>query len=242
MPKARVHSVETMGALDGPGLRYVLFLSGCPFRCAFCHNPDTWANPPAAEKSADEVVADVKKYAEFFKFSGGGITVSGGEPFLQAEFLAELFGKLRADGISTCADTCGGVELSVAVRSAVDRTDIFLLDIKHVDEDAHKEITGQPFGKTRKFLDYISSLNKRVWIRQVLLENITATPQYAEKLADFLKPYPVEKVELLPYHDMGKYKWEKLGLEYKLETMQPPTTQAVDEVRKILAERGFNAQ
>ncbi len=240
MAKARVHSVETMGALDGPGLRYVLFLSGCPFRCAFCHNPDTWATPPASEKSADDIIADVRKYAEFFKFSGGGITVSGGEPFLQPQFLAELFGKLRADGISTCADTCGGVELSDAVKAAIDQTDIFLLDIKHVDEDAHKKITGQSFDKTRKFLDYISSLDKRVWIRQVLLENITATPQYAEKLADFLKPYAVEKLELLPYHDIGKYKWEKLGLEYRLASMRPPTAQAVGQVRETLAARGFN--
>ena len=240
MPKARIHSVETMGALDGPGLRYVLFLQGCPFRCIFCHNPDSWAANTHNEKSAKEVFLDVKKYAEFFKFSDGGVTVSGGEPFLQSGFLEEFFALLKAENISTCADTCGGVDLSDSVKNAIALTDIFLLDIKHLDEQKHLEITGKPFAKTRAFLDYISAQNKRIWIRQVLLENITATEQYAKAMAKFLKPYNIEKIELLPYHDMGKQKWEKLGLKYPLNDMKPPSKEAVDCVKNILIECGYN--
>ena len=240
MQKARIHSVETMGALDGPGLRYVLFLQGCPFRCIFCHNPDSWASDAHNEKSTTEVFLDVKKYADFFKFSDGGFTVSGGEPFLQSTFLEELFAMLKAENISTCADTCGGVDLSDSVKNAIALTDIFLLDIKHLDEQKHLEITGKPFGKTRAFLDYISAQNKRIWIRQVLLENITATEQYAKAMAKFLKPYNIEKIELLPYHDMGKQKWEKLGLKYPLNDMKPPSKEAVDCVKNILIECGYN--
>ena len=183
-----------MGALDGPGLRYVLFLQGCPFRCLFCHNPDSWAVDAHNEKSAAEVFLDVKKYAEFFKFSGGGITVSGGEPFLQSAFLEELFAMLKAENISTCADTCGGVALSDSVKNAVSLTDIFLLDTK----------------------------------------------QYAKALAEFLRPYNIEKIELLPYHDMGKHKWEKLGLKYALNDMKPPSKEAVESVKNILAESGYS--
>lgn len=237
----KIHSIETMGAVDGPGLRYVLFLQGCPFRCAFCHNPDSWAADSGIRKSADAVFCDARKYADFFKFSGGGITVSGGEPFMQPEFLAELFGLCKEENISTCADTCGGVELTDAVKNAVGQTDIFLLDIKHVENAEHIKITTQPFAKTAKFLDYVSALGKRIWIRQVLLDGITSTPQYANSLAEFLKPYNIEKIELLPYHDMGRFKWKKLGLEYRLADMKPPSIESVMAVKKTLTERGFNA-
>jgi len=166
MAKAKIHSCETMGALDGPGIRYVLFLKGCPLRCAFCHNPDTWATSSGEEKSAREVADDVIKYREFFKSSGGGFTASGGEPLLHSEFLVELLQILKSANISSAIDTCGSVDITENIEKIVDLADLFLLDIKHLDSDLHKNLTGKSNEKILKFLEYLASKKKEIHIHQ----------------------------------------------------------------------------
>lgn len=215
---AFVHSVETAGALDGPGLRYVLFLKGCPFRCKFCHNPDTWASASGERRSLEGILGDILKYECFFKFTGGGVTLSGGEPLVQAEFAAALFKALKSRGIHTCLDTCGCADIEKPeVLSCVENSDLIMLDIKHLDESVHKFLTGRSGAETLEFLKLLERLKKRVWIRVVLLRGISASLEYADKLCDFLKACTcVELVELLPYHTLGVEKWKNLGLKYEL--------------------------
>ncbi len=239
--KALIHSVETCGALDGPGLRYVLFLRGCPFRCIFCHNPDTWTLSGATQKTASEVLEDILKYADFFRFSGGGVTLSGGEPLLQADFAAELFGLLRARGISTALDTCGYVDITDSVAECLRLTDLVMLDIKHLDRARHFEITGKPCDKVMRFLNYACENGNTVRIRIVVVPSLTDSPVYFEALAKYLTHYKnsIELVELLPYHDMGKAKWHALGLEYKLEDTPAPAEETLAKAEEIFGRYGF---
>ena len=219
MASAKIHSVETLGALDGPGIRYILFMKGCPLRCAFCHNPDTWASPQFSSRSAAEVAADVLRYKEFFDASGGGFTASGGEPLLQPLFLEELFGILKREGVSTAVDTCGYVENISDVRGAVELADLFLLDIKHLDDAVHRRLTGKSNGRVLEFLGFLDKLGKEIHIRVVLINDISADSAYLELLASFLKKYPsVSRVDLLPHHTLGVRKWRALGLPYRLDS------------------------
>ena len=240
MKTANVHSIQTMGTLDGPGIRYVLFLQGCPFRCLFCHNPDTWNVGADNKKNVDELVEDVLKYKEFYDNSGGGITVSGGEPLLQIPFLIDFFKKLKSYDVSTAIDTCGHVVINKDLEELLKYTDLILLDIKHLDKQKHIELTGQDNLKTLKFLDYINNLQKRIWIRQVLTPDYTMDNDYIEKLILFLKQYNIEKVELLPYHDMARDKYKKLGLVYPLEDTQIPEKQDIERIKQNFVDNGFN--
>ncbi len=239
--EAIVHSVETAGALDGPGLRYVLFLKGCPFRCKFCHNPDTWAVPAGERKTLEEVLSDIAKYESFFKFTGGGVTVSGGEPLMQAKFVGELFKALKARGVHTCLDTCGGVNSSSAdVIACVENSDLIMLDIKHLDESKHRFLTGRGRAETLDFLNLLERLKKRIWIRLVVLHGISDSLEYADRLADFLDGYScVELVELLPYHTLGIEKWKNLGLKYELGDNLVPAKGDLDEFEARLKKRGL---
>lgn len=216
--KAKIHSVETGGTVDGPGIRYVLFLQGCPLRCVFCHNPDTWNGIHSRELDATEIVNEIKRYTPFFKFSGGGVTISGGEPLIQPDFLIELLTLLKAENIHTAIDTCGYVNIDEKIEKIVELADMLLIDIKHADPDEHISITGKSANKPRQFLEYATSKKKRIWIRCVLIEGKTATSAYSKILADYLTPYvdKIERIELLPYHTMGVSKWEKLGIKYPL--------------------------
>ena len=253
MLTGNVHSIQTMGTLDGPGIRYVLFVQGCPFRCLFCHNPDTWnilgdvskksgdslKYGVSNQKSVDFLVEDVLKYKKFFESSNGGVTVSGGEPLLQIPFLTEFFKKLKENEIHTAIDTCGYVDLSDNLDKLIGYTDLFLLDIKHLNSDKHRELTGKDNDKVLKFLEHINSLNKKIWIRQVLVPDWTMDDDYIEELIKFLKNYNIEKVELLPYHEMGKEKYKKLGISYRLKT-RIPTKEEVEKIRKNFIENGFD--
>ena len=241
MKKAKVHSIQTMGTLDGPGIRYVLFLQGCPFRCLFCHNPDTWGAvvDKVNEKSADELIKDVLKYKSFYDNSGGGVTVSGGEPLLQIPFLIEFFKGLKEYNINTALDTCGHVAINDKLDKLLKYTDIILLDIKHLDKEKHKVLTGQENQKTLEFLEYINKLHKRIWIRQVLTPKYTMDNIYINKLIDFLKQYDIEKVELLPYHDMARSKYEKLGIKYPLENTPIPAKEDVESIKHMFVDAGF---
>jgi len=233
----RIHSFESFGTVDGPGIRFVAFMQGCPMRCKYCHNPDTWAASGGKEYSAEEVAATVLKYKHYFS-GGGGVTVSGGEPMLQAEFVEELFTLLKARGIHTALDTSGIMFKEDDIHrydKLLSVTDLVLLDIKHIDEEEHKRLTTHTNRNILAFAEYLSAIKKPVWIRHVLVPGITDDDKYLNRLAEFLSTLPnVEKVEVLPYHTMGVVKYKKLGIDYALEGVTPPTQERVDNAKAIL--------
>lgn len=232
---AKVHSTESFGTVDGPGIRFVIFLQGCHLQCKYCHNRDTWDMNGGEYKSVDEIVEKIKRYKNYIIPSGGGVTVTGGEPLLQVKFLIELFKKLKQDGIHTCIDTSGMVELTDDIKHVLRYTDLVLLDIKHIDEEKCKELVGFSNKKELKFARYLSDNNIKMWIRQVLVPGYTDDEVDLIKLRDFIKTLKtVERIQILPYHSMGKYKWKKLGLEYPLENIREAKQEDVESARRIL--------
>ncbi len=232
------HSIQTMGTLDGPGIRYVLFLQGCCFRCLFCHNPDTWFGK-ANTMSSDEFIKDVLKYKVFYDASGGGVTVSGGEPLMQIPFLIESFKKLKEYNIHTAVDTCGYIDITDDLKELMKYTNLVMLDIKHLNNNIHKKLTGKSNDKVLNFLKFLQENNIQTRIRQVLTPGYTMGNEYIEDLIKTLRKYKLEKVELLPYHDMARDKYKKLGLEYKLG-VTPPSKQEVAKVREKFLQAGFD--
>ena len=218
MLKGRIHSFESFGAVDGPGIRYIVFMQGCHLKCKYCQNRDTWdvSSPDSIECTTDEVLNKILKYKNYIKASDGGVTISGGEPLIQSDFIIELFTKLHEHGISTCIDTSGMFPLTDKIKKVIDVTDIFLLDIKCINDDICTWLTGHSNKLELEFARYISNCGKRLWIRQVLVPGITDKESDLVLLRDFLKTINVEKFEFLGYHDLGKYKWEKLGFKYEL--------------------------
>ncbi len=235
MIKGRIHSIETMAAVDGPGLRFAVFFQGCPQRCIYCHNPDTWDPSLGEEMTADEIIKKAVRYKPYFGETGG-ITVSGGEPFMQAEFLTELFKKCKEQKIHTAIDTCG-FYLNDAVKEALSCTDLVMLDIKHTNPDKFKEITKQDFSHTIKFLDHMKETQKPLWIRQVILPGFTDSEEQILDLMELIKGANVEKIELLPYHTLGVSKWEELGLKYEIPEILPPTNEKMNILRKRTKKR-----
>jgi pyruvate formate lyase activating enzyme len=238
--KGRIHSIETCGTVDGPGLRYVIFTQGCLLRCQFCHNPDTWKLNEGNEKTVEEIVEDIKDYLPFFQASGGGVTVSGGEPLLQVEFLIELFQELKNIGVHTTIDTSGGCftrspHFLKKLNQLLSLTDLVLLDLKHIDSEKHRVLTGMSNEHILDLAEYLSNQKVPVWVRHVLVpsindydEDLTALRKFIETLSN------VEKIEVLPYHQMGVYKWKNLGLEYKLADVAPPSEDRVKNAVDIL--------
>ena len=232
---AKVHSIESFGTVDGPGIRFVLFLQGCHLQCKYCHNRDTWDINGGEYKSVDEIVEKINRYKNYIIPSGGGVTVTGGEPLIQASFVLELFKKLKENGIHTCVDTSGMFALTDGIKEVLKYTDLVLLDIKHIDDEKCKELVGVPNKKELEFARYLSDNNIKMWIRQVLVPGYTDNEQDLLKLKDFLATLKtLEKVQVLPYHNMGKYKWEKLGLEYPLEGVREANQEDIDIAKKIL--------
>lgn len=239
-PWGHVHAVETFGAVDGPGLRYVLFTAGCVMRCLYCHNPDTWKIRHGELKTVRQVVDDIGKYAAFYRRTGG-LTISGGEPMLQADFVGEVFRQVKARyGLHTALDTNGAFAAAVP-DSWFDPVDLVLLDIKQMDPAKHVDLTGQPLQPTLDFALRLRDMGKAAWIRYVLVPGYTDDFDDVEKLADFVAPLSnVERVEILPFHQMGEGKWKELGKEYRLADTLPPDQALLDRVRSQLESRSLS--
>lgn len=235
----RIHSVESCGAVDGPGLRYVVFVQGCPLRCRYCHNPDTWDPRQGTEVTVGSLIEEIQSYVPYMKFSGGGVTVSGGEPLLQPDFVADLFAECRRLGIHTALDTSGFAPPERA-RRVLEQTDLVLLDIKHPNLLRHKALTGVDGRRPRTTARLAAAMGIPMWIRHVVVPGWTEDPADVEALADLVQTLPtVEKVELLPYHLLGKHKWDALGMPYALEGVEPPSEETMARIRQQLTDRGI---
>jgi pyruvate formate lyase activating enzyme len=233
--EAYIHSIETMGMVDGPGIRYVIFLQGCPLRCSFCHNPDTWHMNKGQTKSLNWLVEDIKNYIPYFHSSRGGVTVSGGEPLLQAEFLELLFTELKKLNIHRVIDTSGFADVE-KIKKLMSITDLVMLSIKHPDPEKYREISGQSPDRPLAFARYLTKINMPVWIRYVLIPGVSDNPQDLTMLAAMIKTMPnVQRLELLPYNTMGKSKWEQLGISSPLLDIPSPLPQEVEASRKTMA-------
>lgn len=229
-----IHSIETFGTLDGPGIRYVIFMQGCPLRCAFCHNPDTWRMVHGQKKTVAWFVEDIKNYLPYFRSSGGGLTVSGGEPLLQASFLTLLFSRLKKLNIHKAVDTSGFAEVE-KIKELMSLTDLVMLSIKHPDPDRHREICGQSNDRPLALSRYLSRIMMPVWIRYVLIPQVSSDRRDLEMLAQMIYKMPnVERLELLPYHTMGTPKWRALGLKSPLLDSRPPTEQEIQSARQYM--------
>lgn len=236
----RIHSIETLGAVDGPGLRIVVFMQGCALRCLYCHNPDSWKIDEGIVLRPQSIVESIKDYKPFI--TNGGVTVSGGEPLLQPKFVAEFLRLCKEEGIHTAVDTAGSVELEQALP-VLEVSDMLLLDIKDLQEEDSVELCGISPRRTIAILNYCESVGKRVWIRHVLVPGYTLKTEKLNALAGFLEGYScVEKVELLPFHKMGEYKWRNLEYDYRLADVCEPTSLEVEKSIKIFKLHGLDVR
>lgn len=233
---AKIHSFESFGTVDGPGVRFVIFMQGCPMRCKYCHNPDTWEFNGGKEYSSDEVINEIMKYKNYIK--EGGVTVSGGEPLVQIDFVIELFKKLKEKKIHTCCDTSGITFHEDNIdkyNELIQVCDLFLVDIKHIDDELHQKLTSQKSNNPKKFIQYLNEHQKTMWIRHVLVNGYTNDEKYLMQTKEFLEPFDyIEKVEILPYHTLGISKYEKLGIEYPLKDIEVPTSKDIKRANEIL--------
>ena len=231
-----IHSTESFGTVDGPGVRFVVFMQGCPMRCLYCHNPDTWAAGRGEQRSAQSLIDEYISLKEFLK--NGGITVTGGEPLLQMDFVTELFTLAKQHGIHTCIDT-SGITFDPNDTAKLDKllplTDLFMLDIKHIDPERHKALTGQDNKNILAFAEYLAKNNKEMWIRHVLVPNVTDDEYYLHKLGEFIGGLKTLKaLDVLPYHTMAKAKYESLGIPYPLGDIPPATKEQASKARDII--------
>lgn len=237
--KGKIHSIETCGTVDGPGIRYVIFTQGCPLRCLYCHNPDCRHLNDGREVTVDELIADIQKYRSYMKFSGGGITVTGGEPLMQPKFVGEIFRRCQELGIHTALDTSGYVNLATA-KSLLEYVDLVLLDIKSFDPKIYQQVTSVSLEPTLNFARYLNEISKPVWIRFVLVPHLTDPPHNIRGLAKFVSSLNnVDRVEVLPFHKMGEYKWERLGYEYQLKNTPPASPELVATAKNIFQQYGI---
>lgn len=234
-----IHSVETFGSADGPGVRYIVFLKGCNMRCKYCHNPDTWAKTDGELRSPEDVLKQALRYKNYWG-KKGGITVSGGEALLQIDFVTELFTLAKQQHVNTCLDTSGNPftreePFYSKFEELMKVTDLVMLDIKHMDDDAHRELTGQNNTNILDMARCLSDNGKAMWIRHVLVPGITDDEGQLKRLRKFIDTLnTVERVEVLPYHTLGVFKWKELGIPYRLEGVKPPTEEQVQRAGEIL--------
>lgn len=234
-----IHSVETFGSADGPGVRYIVFLKGCNMRCKYCHNPDTWAKTDGELRSPEDVLKQALRYKNYWG-KKGGITVSGGEALLQIDFVTELFTLAKQQHVNTCLDTSGNPftreePFYSKFEELMKVTDLVMLDIKHMDDAAHRELTGQTNTNILDMARCLSDNGKAMWIRHVLVPGITDDEGQLKRLRKFIDTLnTVERVEVLPYHTLGVFKWKELGIPYRLEGVKPPTEEQVQRAGEIL--------
>ncbi|MGN0642653.1 MAG: pyruvate formate-lyase-activating protein [Huintestinicola sp.] len=238
-----IHSTESFGTVDGPGIRFVVFFQGCPMRCQYCHNPDTWEigsdnpdHPVGTVMTTDELIEKCESVREFLR--DGGITATGGEPMLQLPFLTELFEKAKEKGIHTCLDT-SGIAFNPEKTDEVDRllkvTDLIMLDIKHIDDDRHKLLTGHSNKNILAFAKYVSDKKVTMWIRHVVVPEITYNDEYLFKLGQYISQLKsVKALDVLPYHDMAKPKYKNLGIPYPLEKLKPLSKEDAAKARDVI--------
>jgi pyruvate formate lyase activating enzyme len=242
MQYAHLHSYESCGTVDGPGLRFVIFLQGCPLRCLYCHNPDSWKFNSGKKVTVDEVFQELVKYKSYMKFSQGGVTISGGEPLYQSDFVKELFTICKENQIHTAVDTSGYINYD-EVGKTLDVTDLILLDLKAVDNELHQNLTSTSNQKILRFAQNASANKRKIWIRHVLVPGLTDTDENLHKLGKFVSSLAsVEVVEILPFHQMGKYKWEEMGLKYKLSDLKSPSRRSIENAIQILSGYGLNVK
>ncbi len=234
---AKVHSYETFGAVDGPGIRFIVFLQGCCLRCLFCHNPDTWECGVGKEITASRLIKKIIDYKNYI--ARGGVTISGGEPLLQAQFCEELIDECHKENISVAIDTSGSVPLEKS-RKAILKADYILLDLKDIDSEDCKILTGMGNENAIATLRFCEENNKTVWIRHVLLPQYTLNYDKLRRLGEFLSAFScIQNLEILPYHTMGLFKWENLGIESKIKSINPPSFEEIKMAEKILADCGL---
>lgn len=239
--QGRIHSLESFGTVDGPGVRYVVFVQGCPMRCAYCHNPDTWAMTGGTMMEPEYIIEQYERNQGFYK--GGGLTVTGGEPLMQLDFLIDLFTLAKQKGIHTCIDTSGIAFKSenTAFIEKLDKlmplTDLVMLDIKHIDPVKHKELTEQSNEGILAFAGYLNEKNVDMWVRHVVVPGITDDDKYLFDLGYFIGQFHnLKALDVLPYHTMGEVKYEKLGLEYKLKGVPAMDKNKVVEKKQVILE------
>lgn len=232
--EGRIHSFESLGAVDGPGVRFVVFMQGCSLQCKYCQNRDTWNIHGGTTYSVQEIVEKILRYKNYI-MPNGGVTISGGEPLLQARFLIQLFTELKKHNIHTCIDTSGMVALTEEIKELINLTDLFLLDIKCINDEKCTSLTGFSNKKELAFAEYLSSIEKPMWIRQVLVPGFTDDAKDLIKLREFISTLKsVEKIEILPYHDLGKFKWEQLGCKYELDGYRTANDNDVKRAKELL--------
>lgn len=230
-----IHSFETMGTVDGPGIRFVCFMQGCPLQCKYCHNRDTWEIGTGKQYTVNQLYKKILRSKTYIEASHGGVTISGGEPLLQAEFLLELFKKLKENNISTALDTAGSIPINETIQELLTYTDLVLLDIKHIDNKKAIDLTGTPNTNTLNFAKYLNENKIPMWINQVLVPGYTDDSNDLKKLKEFLDNFSnIDRIQILPYHSLGKYKWEKMNLEYPLENVREANLEDVEKAKKIL--------
>lgn len=226
-----IDSFESMGLVDGPGVRFVVFMQGCPLRCAYCHNPETWSDEKKIQMTPSDLVKKILKYKPYFG-TEGGVTFSGGEPLHQPEFLLEALKECKKNGIHTCLDTSGAGE---NYDEILDYCDLIILDVKELDEEKYKKLTGQNMDWFKNFLKKCQEKHKKMWLRQVIVPEYNDTEESVLKLKDFVsKLHNIEKVELLPYHSMAKEKYKKLGIKYRLENVLDMNKEKCKKLEKLL--------
>ena len=231
-----IHSTESFGAADGPGVRFIIFMQGCHMRCRYCHNPDTWKMDGGDEVTADEILKRALRFKPYWG-KDGGITISGGEPLLQIDFVIELFKKAKDLGINTCIDTAGNPftkeePFFSKFEELMKYTDLLLLDLKEINPARHKDLTGFDNSNIIEMAKYLSEINKPVWIRHVLVPEHSDFDEDLDALGDFIDTLSnVDRVEILPYHTLGKFKWENLGIPYTLESISPPSAERIENAK-----------
>lgn len=239
MIQGYIHSTESFGSVDGPGVRFIIFLQGCRMRCQYCHNPDSWSLRSDDVRTADDLLDTAERFKSYWG-EKGGITVSGGEPLLQIDFLLDLFRKAKQRGIHTCIDTAlqpftREEPFFSKFEELMQYTDLLLVDIKHIDPEEHRRLTAQPNENILDGFAYLNEIGKPIWIRHVLVPGVTDVDAYLEQTERFIETLSnVERVEVLPYHTLGSYKYEELGIPYKLEGVEPPSAERIAHAKEVL--------